>query len=57
MNQDKSLKYAAWCALLAWLIIIVLIVTSCASYRTEPYKPSMNPAKAYQKEYGVKHKR
>ena len=35
------------------LLIALLLLSSCSkkTFRTEPYKPSMNPAKAYQKAY------
>lgn len=33
------------------IIIFLFLISSCASYRTEPYKPSMKPAKEYQKTF------
>ncbi|WP_460512984.1 hypothetical protein [Cyclobacterium sediminis] len=39
----------------AIFIIAILLLSSCASYRTEPYKNNpRNPAKAYQKAHKAK---
>lgn len=51
MKTEKRILHSFGWAMAVWLVIIIMLFGSCASYRTEPYKPSMNPVKNYHKAY------
>lgn len=54
--KTKTIIYSFARSIATWLALAIL-ATSCATYRTQPYKPSLNPVHQYQKTYGIKHKR